>query len=176
MKDEIIVDDIFTQSIPDLYIYDDAVTTSGNSKMVSKAGIKRIIDHLMYYYVHYDEYYEPLYKKIIEKYEQQKNSNEKPLPEKDKRGFVYILKNMGYYKIGRCSHNKTRLGEYTKLPETPVYELMMYVTDCYEVEAGLHEMFAEKRLRDGRCEWFTLTDGDIEKAHAYAFQFITPMD
>ena len=86
-------------------------------------------------------------------------------------GYIYIMKNMGKFKIGKASLKATRLGEYTYLPEEPKYFLFRCVTDNKMVESHLHKMFAEKRLRDGKCEWFELNDEDIMLAKQFTEQY-----
>ena len=87
------------------------------------------------------------------------------------QGIIYIMKNCGYYKIGRAL-SETRLGEYTKLPEEPEYIVKEIVSDYGSVELSLHKMFKSKRLRNGKCEWFNLSDEDILKAKDYISNFI----
>lgn len=82
-------------------------------------------------------------------------------------GLIYIMKNCGYYKIGRAKKGSTRFFEYTRLPEEPVYIVKQNCNDYMRVEKELHLMFAEKRNRGGRCEWFTLDDEDIKVALDY---------
>lgn len=89
----------------------------------------------------------------------------------DSQGIIYIMKNCGYYKIGRAL-SETRLGEYTKLPEEPKYIIKENVYKYGSVELSLHEMFKDKRLREGKCEWFDLTDDDIQKAKNFIKDFI----
>ena len=88
-------------------------------------------------------------------------------------GYVYIMKNMGVYKIGRCNTTKERLGEYTKLPEEPEYIILTKVSDNIEAEEELQRTFHDKRMRDGKCEWFKLSDEDIEKAKEIVRQYET---
>ena len=86
-------------------------------------------------------------------------------------GYIYIMKNMEKFKIGKASLKATRLGEYTHLPEEPKYFLFRCVTDNKMVESHLHKMFAEKRLRDGKCEWFELNNEDIMLAKQFTEQY-----
>ena len=78
-------------------------------------------------------------------------------------GFIYVMKNMGVYKIGKANSKARRFGEYTRLPEKPEYVIFEYVSNNNIVEWKLKEVFAQKRLREGKCEWFNLDDDDIEK-------------
>ena len=112
----------------------------------------------------------------IEEEEKPKRNNlkkEKILKESscNSQGIIYIMKNCGHYKIGRAL-SETRLGEYTKLPEEPEYIVKEIVSDYGSVELSLHKMFKSKRLRNGKCEWFDLTDEDILKAKDYISNFI----
>lgn len=82
-------------------------------------------------------------------------------------GLIYIMKNCGYYKIGRAKKGSTRFFEYTRLPEEPVYIVKQNCNDYMRVEKELHLMFSEKRNRGGSCEWFTLDEEDIKVALDY---------
>lgn len=77
-----------------------------------------------------------------------------------KPGYIYVMKCMGYYKIGK-SKDCRRLGEYTKLPEEPEYVMIEYVSNMDLLERFLHDLYASKRLREGSCEWFNLSDDDL---------------
>ena len=78
-----------------------------------------------------------------------------------KPGYIYVMKCMGYYKIGKTKNCK-RLGEYTKLPEEPEYEILEYVNNMDLLEKFLHDLFADQRLREGSCEWFKLSNSDLD--------------
>lgn len=97
----------------------------------------------------------------------------------DDRGYIYIMKMLDYYKIGKTKNGK-RLKEYTKLPEEPEYVAYMLVPDMSATEKTLHEMFKDVRLREGRCEWFALTEDDLNKAreiikkHSAEFTMVNP--
>lgn len=75
-------------------------------------------------------------------------------------GYIYVMKCFNCYKIGK-SKNCARLGEYTNLPEEPKYYVLKYVNDMDKVESILHENYSDLRTRSGRCEWFMLSDNDI---------------
>lgn len=90
-------------------------------------------------------------------------------PRNLRAGFLYVMKNMGKYKIGRCNEKAKRLGEFTHLPEKPEYIIFEYVYDNVIVERELHKMFSDKRLRDGKCEWFELSEDDLEKIRLFVY-------
>ena len=78
-------------------------------------------------------------------------------------GTIYVMKNCGYYKVGKACIGSKRYGEYTKLPEEPEYAIRRNVF-CYSgVEKIIHEMFKDKRQRGGKCEWFCLNEEDLKK-------------
>ena len=87
-----------------------------------------------------------------------------------RQGFVYVMENMGVYKIGRCNEKAKRIGEYTHLPDEPLYHVFEYVYDNVIVEKELHNMFKNKRRRNGDCEWFNLTNDDIEIIKNYIIE------
>ena len=82
-------------------------------------------------------------------------------------GLIYIMKNCGYYKIGRAKKGSTRFFEYTRLPEEPKYIIKQNCNHYKEVEKELHLMFSEKRNRGGCCEWFRLNEEDLRIALDY---------
>ena len=80
------------------------------------------------------------------------------------KGIIYIMRNMGYYKIGKAQIGSNRFGEYTKLPEEPIYIKKAVVKNHGNVELLLQETFKDCRLRDGSCEWFDLSDEELKEA------------
>ena len=89
-------------------------------------------------------------------------------------GYIYIMKMFNYYKIGKTK-NKKRLGEYTRLPEEPEYVMIQFVRGMNKVEKLLHEEFKDKRLRNGRCEWFDLAQEDIDRANEIVSEYEVDM-
>lgn len=78
-------------------------------------------------------------------------------------GTIYVMKNCGYYKVGKACIGSKRYGEYTKLPEEPEYLIKRNIFCYSSVEKIIHEMFKDKRQRGGRCEWFCLNEEDLKK-------------
>lgn len=80
-------------------------------------------------------------------------------------GYVYILRaETGYHKIGRTLDYEDRRRTFTvKLPFRIEYELVIASEDYAQLEADLHERYADKRV-DG--EWFELTSDDIARLRA----------
>ena len=78
---------------------------------------------------------------------------------KDNKGFIYIIKQWEYYKIGRTLNVKNRYRKYiTENPEecTLIYS---YKTDDYiNEEQRLHKEYKDKHYRG---EWFKLDEQDI---------------
>lgn len=81
--------------------------------------------------------------------------------ERSKQGYIYVMYHQGYYKIGKTKDCK-RLGEYTRLAEEPEYVIVEYVDDMDTIEKEIHSQHEEERNRDGSCEWFKLTESDID--------------
>lgn len=98
------------------------------------------------------------------KYELSEESNKEDINKvkssEHKNGYIYVMKCLGYYKIG-TSYNCSRLGEYTNLPEKPYYCIVEYVDNMAEVEKMLHNKYEYARKRNGECEWFDLKESDI---------------
>lgn len=82
----------------------------------------------------------------------------------DNCGAIYVMKNCNYFKIGKAKKNSSRYGEYTKLPEEPIYLIKREdIFDYSNVEKIIHIIFRKKRNRNGNCEWFSLNEEDIKK-------------
>lgn len=77
-----------------------------------------------------------------------------------KRGYVYLLKTSGKYKIGRTVKPDVRLKKYqTENPEPIEVAQLEMVYDYIGVEQQLLRDYAEKNIHG---EWFDLNDKDIE--------------
>lgn len=136
--------------------------------ILTKDAVKSMIDILQGYYERYDE----LYEKYVENYRnsviefvrdrfgKRERVEEETDTGKNEQGYIYVMLHQGYYKIGK-SADCMRLGEYTKLAEEPEYVYVVRVNDMNKIERKLHKMFADKRCREGRCEWFSLTEEDL---------------
>ena len=74
-------------------------------------------------------------------------------------GYIYVIKVLGYCKIGKTKNPEKRFGEYTMLMKEPEVLLLDYVTDYHRLELDLHEAYEHKRIRG---EWFKLSENDIE--------------
>lgn len=73
-------------------------------------------------------------------------------------GYIYVIKVLDYYKIGKTKDIKTRIGEYTKLMENPEIVMCYYVHNYHYIEKYLHEKYKD---RNTRGEWFKLEKCDI---------------
>jgi len=87
-----------------------------------------------------------------------------------KRGWVYVLDDrMGHFKIGCAVNLDRRIRQLKILLPFPVIVAYAFETDNpRQVEAMLHQRFADKRLNG---EWFALNDNP--KTKDYDFIFIT---
>jgi hypothetical protein len=152
-----------------LTIYDHGCFTNGNSNYLTQEALINARNKINEVIENYDsilkEYIEEAEKIFIEKLEMLREEQQivRPKVAENKSGVLYVMKNCGYYKIGSTKHPKSRLGEYTKLPEEPEYIIIEKVKDCRNLEQSLHDMFASKRARNGKCEWYILSQNDIEK-------------
>ena len=148
--------------------------THGGDGFLSKPLLKDCIDRLQEYYDNYDKYFNDFVTFYADNFaegckrlgapdriEARDDRHQEVIDKNLKHnGYIYVMYNCGYYKIGRtldCS----RLGEYTKLPEEPVYTILEYVKDYVSAETMLHRRFESKRLREGSCEWFALDEDDL---------------
>ena len=81
-------------------------------------------------------------------------------------GYVYLLKGGPYYKIGLSNNVTRRIEEISpKLPFETELICTIATEDMYELEAFLHEMFADKRANG---EWFELDETDVEHTRGLA--------
>lgn len=74
------------------------------------------------------------------------------------QGYIYVIKVLGYYKIGKTQNPNNRFGEYTKLMQEPEIIILKKVCDYHNVEIELHNMYSHKHTRG---EWYSLEDNDI---------------
>lgn len=104
-----------------------------------------------------------------EVFEYQYNNFKKVCSENDevdrqREGFIYIIKSRKYYKIGRSKKLQNRIKTYQT--ENPYRIKMIYqqeVKDTIRAERALLKVFADKKHKH-RKEWFFLDDSDIERA------------
>lgn len=85
---------------------------------------------------------------------------------KDTTGYVYVIQNAGYTKIGKTKDLKSRIRNYFKTENPTEYVLITTakVSDYSETEKRLHEKY-KKFLH--RTEWFTLTESHHEEIKKY---------
>lgn len=144
-----------------------------NDEIPSKEELKKFINQLEFFYHHYDEMTKPKPEKTSEK--QTPTRTELLHPKKyGPIGYVYIMENCGYFKIGKSQKPRQRFGEYTKLPEEPIYHVVCKVKNYDAVEIALHTMFSDKRNRDGGCEWFCLDENDLKIAKKFIYSYALP--
>lgn len=136
------------------------------NEIFDKESVKMVIEKLQKLYEDYDEFYERYvndYRERVINYVKLMKIEEtmKDESKKKKSGYIYVMLHQGYYKIGK-SADCERLGEYTRLAEEPEYVYVVCVNDMDGMERHLHELFQDKRNRDGRCEWFSLEQSDLD--------------
>jgi hypothetical protein len=86
-----------------------------------------------------------------------------PEMEKDRGGFVYLLRCCGSYKIGRTVNSVNDRAFSMSLPEKPEVVAFVRSVEYIQLEKDLHAAYAEKR---GYGEWFRLDDADVEAIKA----------
>lgn len=74
-------------------------------------------------------------------------------------GYVYVIKVLNYYKIGKTINPKVRFYEYSRLMEFPKIIYCTFVKSFSKIETQLHELFKEKCSRG---EWFFLDNNDLK--------------
>lgn len=80
---------------------------------------------------------------------------------KRKRGFIYVVRSQGFYKIGRTKNKESRTRKYVTENPLPIeFVVWTEVDACWHVERELHKALEPKRYRS---EWYRLEDGDVEK-------------
>ena len=85
----------------------------------------------------------------------------KSIGRKKEKGYIYLVKSNGLYKIGRAKYPRDRIKTYqTENPFGIEIILVKEVDDYIGKETELLEKFKEKRIR-GK-EWFELNQKDIE--------------
>ena len=172
------------------YVFNDGIyTADGKYNFISKEAVKKLEKQIHRLLEKYDEY-ENLYKeKQLKLFEDnciklsKENKKSKLVGTKKQRkitpsidegeiGIVYIMKNCGYYKIGKAKLGSSRFGEYTKLPEVPEYIIKAKVKNYSNVELALHKRYEKQRLRDGQCEWFDLTDEHLQEIKEFVDKYV----
>lgn len=88
------------------------------------------------------------------------------------QGYIYVIKVLDYYKIGKTQNPNNRFGEYTKLMKEPEVVILKKVSNYNNVEVELHKMFSHKHTRG---EWYELNDNDIEIIQWYLNYFDNSM-
>ena len=167
-------------------VYGEGVLCNGNTGFLARESLGLIICRLQNIYDNYYKYFEKFMNQQFDifvhncrKFETEHDSNtvrpitkKTPAVAKNPKGYIYVMKNCGYYKIGKAQIGSSRFGEYTKLPEEPEYVIKVIVGNYNKVETALHERYKNKRLRDGGCEWFELEDSDIEEIRDFVNQYV----
>jgi hypothetical protein len=81
------------------------------------------------------------------------------------RGYIYLLKDGDYYKIGKAKRPKDRLKTYrTENPRETQIILCEKVSDYTQTEKELLSLFKSKNHKG---EWFKLDSEDIDKIKKY---------
>ena len=176
-----------TDYIDCMDIYDGGVICGGHRDFLSKESLQEAIKCMTNILNNYDEHFENFMNHQLDKfvsncmvlarkYEEQskqtkKNVKKNPNVGENENGIIYVMKNCGYYKIGKAKIGSSRFGEYTKLPEEPEYIIKRIVSNYGKVEIALHERYKKKRLRDGGCEWFNLSEQDLMEIKKFVCKY-----
>lgn len=80
--------------------------------------------------------------------------------ERQRHGFIYVIKGDRYCKIGQAVDVPTRIEQFSPALPFPVEIIHTFATDDMNAaENELHERFADKRTGG---EWFALSEEDIQ--------------
>lgn len=131
-------------------------TGSGSCFTLDDQQIKTIINEFV------DSGSSNYYKKLkADYYEKEMINQQQPHEEKIKNhaGYVYLIKSLSLYKIGRSKHLKQRTKNYTtENPHEVTVIASRYFADCHAVENQLLARFLAKHHHG---EWFKFSTNDI---------------
>lgn len=83
-------------------------------------------------------------------------------------GYVYVLKSVYGYKVGRTVNIPNRMRSFgVLLPFVYTIELCAWFDDHIQAETTYHRMFAKKHING---EWFALTEADVAKIRSRNLQ------
>ena len=101
------------------------------------------------------------YGKLLEELELEKNINPPVTEPRPVKGFVYLLKSDGYYKIGKTIKPKDRLVRYEAENPHPIEVVhKKLVNDYTKSERKLLDKFADFKFRG---EWFKFTKKQVDE-------------
>lgn len=96
-----------------------------------------------------------LFEKANKKYQRQRSS----------KGFVYLIRQGKYCKIGRATNMQVRLRKYYSENPEPIDLLgHAYVSDYIREEVRIQKKYENRWVRG---EWFALTEADITDLQLY---------
>ena len=127
--------------------------------MLPKEEIKLAIQELENAYRNYDLI------QLIQSYEKEvKKGEEKRQKEIDRRGFVYLLKANGIYKIGKTKNVRHRLQQIKS--HNPDVKLIRfkYFFNANKIEGCLLNKFKDKNISG---EWFDLSKDEFEEVFKF---------
>jgi hypothetical protein len=112
----------------------------------------------------YSDMCEELRKKAIARYEKSKQPREKK-PRKIECGYIYLLKNDKYFKIGKSKKPNERFEALQIASPHKIEKIKLFKINDYSFhEKQLHRICQERKHLG---EWFALTGDDIEAISEY---------
>lgn len=159
--------EIYGPRVPDSNSFIFAMTKEG--QIPTREQFEKIIEGWKRFYEYFDDRFIYLYNcKVaiecgLEEYLQKKGYESDLDPTSDSRnpGFIYIIRSIYGYKIGRTKHYSARMKLFSvKLPfEFDVVQVLK-VSDMWAAETVLHMFFTlqEKHING---EWFSLSEADL---------------
>lgn len=139
-----------------------------NSKKIDRKEIEQARDCIIDFLKNTTEKEIYDYNKEVDNYwknETKKYNEEIIEKKKDCEGYIYVIKSLELYKIGKTKNKESRLKKYnTENPHSVELILCEKVDKYSETEENLHKLFKKKRKVG---EWFKLNVDDILQIKNY---------
>lgn len=112
----------------------------------------------------YDKICDYIRSKARHRYQDEPTKKER----KVERGFIYVIRNDKFYKIGKSKKPEIRFEALQIASPHKIKEVCKYEIDDYSFqEKELHRIYQDKRQSG---EWFRLSDSDLVNLEAYLLQ------
>ena len=122
------------------------------NKFILPSKLEPILNDLLYYCEHYtDEEIIEINELLCTEFEMELATNKKSYKERNKAGFIYLLKCSDKYKIGYSKNVEHRIKQLDTRPFKIELVLKIYSENAYDIEQELHKKL-ELHKADG--EWY----------------------
>ena len=146
------------------------ISINFNGGYIDLKWLKKCQKKLNYLIDNLDKQFIQKYNKDIDDYLNSLNSwnpnHDYPKSERIKQtGYIYLIKQDNYYKIGRAKEIKIRIKRYiTENPNPLKIILQIKVNDYVKTETELLQQYKKKQFRG---EWFLLNSNDVKEIKNY---------